>query len=621
MESDMPSQRPGIIGRILGPFWRAVDAARRFVLNVIFLLLVVLIAGLWFAATSKPKLLEDTALVIDIKGNVVEEYTGSAREAELAEALGGEARETQLRDLLAAIDAAAKDDKIPRIVLVLDDMGHAGMAKLREIAAAIERFKSSGKQVIAWASSMEQRQYFLAAHANEAYLHPHGAVVLTGFGGYRNYYHDALEHLGVTVNVFRVGKFKSFVEPFTSNGPSKEAAEADSFWLNDAWEGYTGEIESARHLPAGSIATLIADAPTRLAATGGDMARLALDEKLVDGLKTRDELRALLTKRGKPDTEHKTFRQISLDDYRAEIVETGDRNQQVGIVVAEGTITDGNEPQGAIGGRSTSELIRKAREDATVKALVLRVDSGGGSAFGSELIRRELELTREAGKPVVVSMSDVAASGGYWITTAADRVFADPATITGSIGVFGMFPTADRAMDKLGIHTGGTTTAWLAGAADLRRPIDARLASVIQSTVGYIYKEFLEHVSQARQIAPEKVNEIAQGRVWTGRQARERGLIDELGGLEAAVRAAGAMAKLAEGFRTAYIEAEPKGWSRILASMPSTALRSAVADLGIRFPAVGGAGEAAERLRRDLAWLATVPGPQGAFAHCLCEAP
>ncbi len=617
----MPSQRPGIIGRVFGPFWRAVDATRRFVLNVIFLLLVVLIAGLWFVATNKPRLLEDTALVIDIKGNVVEEYTGSAREAELAEALGGEARETQLRDLLAAIDAAAKDDKIPRIVMVLDDMGHAGMAKLREIAAAIERFKSSGKQVIAWASSMDQRQYFLAAHANEAYLHPHGAVVLTGFGGYRNYYHDALEHLGVTVNVFRVGKFKSFVEPFTSNGPSKEASEADSFWLNDAWESYTGEIESARHLPAGSIATLIADAPARLAATGGDMARLALDEKLVDGLKTRDELRALLTKRGKPDTEHKTFRQISLDDYRAEIVETGDRNQQVGIVVAEGTITDGNEPQGAIGGRSTSELIRKAREDATVKALVLRVDSGGGSAFGSELIRRELELTREAGKPVVVSMSDVAASGGYWITTAADRVFADPATITGSIGVFGMFPTADRAMDKLGIHTGGTTTAWLAGAADLRRPIDARLASVIQSTVGYIYKEFLEHVSQARQIAPEKVNEIAQGRVWTGTQARERGLIDELGGLEAAVRAAGAMAKLAEGFRTAYIEAEPKGWSRILASVPSTALRSAVADLGIRLPAVGGAGEAAERLRLDLAWLAAVPGPQGAFAHCLCEAP
>jgi protease-4 len=621
MEFDMPSQRPGILGRVFGPFWRAVDAARRFVLNVIFLLLVVLIAGLWFVATNKPRLLEDTALVINIKGNVVEEYTGSAREAELAEALGGEARETQLRDLLAAIDAAAKDDKIPRIVLVLDDMGHAGMAKLREIAAAIERFKSSGKQVIAWASSMDQRQYFLAAHANEAYLHPQGAVVLTGFGGYRNYYHDALEHLGVTVNVFRVGKFKSFVEPFTSNGPSKEASEADSFWLNDAWESYTGEIESARHLSAGSIATLIADAPARLAATGGDMARLALDEKLVDGLKTRDELRTLLTKRGKPDTEHKTFRQISLDDYRAEIVETGDRNQQVGIVVAEGTITDGNEPQGAIGGRSTSELIRKAREDATVKALVLRVDSGGGSAFGSELIRRELELTREAGKPVVVSMSDVAASGGYWITTAADRVFADPATITGSIGVFGMFPTADRAMDKLGIHTGGTTTAWLAGAADLRRPIDARLASVIQSTIGYIYKEFLEHVSQARQIAPEKVNEIAQGRVWTGRQARERGLIDELGGLEAAVRAAGAMAKLAEGFRTAYIEAEPKGWSRILASVPSTALRSAIADLGIRLPAVGGAGDAAERLRRDLAWLAAVPGPQGAFAHCLCEAP
>jgi protease-4 len=619
MEFEMSASRPGFIRRFFGFLYGLVDGTRRFVVNVIFLFLAALVLLALAAGNSRLKVLEDTALVIDIKGDIVEEFTGSAREAAFAQALGGEERETQLRDLVAAIDAAATDTRITRVVFVLDDMGHAGMAKLREVAAAIDRFKASGKQVVAWGSSLDQRQYYLASRANEIYLHPMGAVVLTGFGGYRNYYHDALEKLGVTVNVFRAGKFKSFVEPYTLNGPSKEASDADAYWLNDAWTGYTSDIETARHLPSGAIASLIDAAPARLVATGGDMARFALDEKLVDGLKTRDELRSLMLQRGKPDTEHKTFRQVSLDDYRASLPETGDRGRQVGIVVAAGTISDGNEPQGSIGGRSTSELIRKAREDDAIKALVLRVDSGGGSAFGSELIRRELELTRTAGKPVVISMSDVAASGGYWVTTSADRVFADPATITGSIGVFGIFPTVDRTLDKVGVHTGGTTTSWLAGAADLRRPIDGRLANVVQSMINYIYNEFLGRVSQARQITREQVAEIAQGRVWTGRQARERGLVDELGGLQPAVRAAASLAKLQDGYRTSYVEAEPKGWYRVLASLPSAALRSAVAGLVLAPGSL--LAESTGQVRKDLAWLAYAPGTRGAYVHCLCEAP
>jgi len=617
----MSAENPGLIRRVFGAFWRALDATRRFVFNLAFLLVVVVVAIAWFSGGGRPRLQDDTALVIDIKGDVVEEFTGSAREAEVAEALGAEARETQLRDIVAAIDNASKDARITRLVFVFDDMGNAGMAKLREIAAAIDRFKAGGKQVVAWGSALDQRQYYLAAHANEIYLHPMGAVVVTGFGGYRNYYHDALDRAGVTVNVFRVGKYKSFVEPFTANAPSKDAAEADAYWLDDAWAGYTADVEAARHLPAGSLAALIADAPARLVANGGDQAQFALDEKLVDGLKTRDELRTLLIQRGKPDTEHKTFRQVSLDDYASEVHEVGDRNREVGIIVAEGTITDGTEPQGAIGGRSTSELIRRAREDASIKALVLRVDSGGGSAFGSELIRRELELTRKAGKPVVVSMGDVAASGGYWITTSSDRVFADPATITGSIGVFGIMPTFDRTLDKLGVHTGGTTTTWLGGASDLRRPLDLRLGQVIQSSVEHVYKDFLGRVAAARQMSEDKVNDVAQGRVWTGRQAHERGLIDEMGGLEAAEQAAAKLAKLDDGYRTGYIEAEPKGWSRILASLPSMALRATTADLSLSLPGGAAAREALERLRRDLSFLAAGQGNRGIVAHCLCEAP
>ena len=621
----MSASRPGLLRRTIGFIYGLIDGSRRFVVNMIFLFLVAIVVLAIASGGSRLKLLDDTALVIDIKGDIVEEFTGSAREAEFTEALGGEERETQLRDLVAAIDAAATDTRITRIVFLLDDMGHAGMAKLHELGAAIDRFKASGKQVVAWGSSFEQRSYYVAAHANEVYLHPMGSVVLTGFGGYRSYYHDALEKLGVTVNVFRAGKYKSFAEPYMLNAPSKESTEEDVFWLNDAWSVFTGDIEAARHLPAGAIAGLIDAIPERLAHDGGNMARLALEEKLVDGLKTRDELRALMIKRGKPDTEHKTFRQIALDEYRAGLPETGDRGREVGIIVAAGTITDGNEPQGSIGGRSTSDLIRKAREDDSVRALVLRVDSGGGSAFGSELIRRELELTRQAGKPVVVSMSDVAASGGYWVTTSADRVIADPATITGSIGVFGIFPTVDRGLDKLGVHTGGATTAWLAGAADVRRPIDPRLATVIQSTIGYIYDEFLARVAQARQIPREQVEQIAQGRVWTGRQARERGLIDELGGLSTAVQAAAKLGKLDDGYRTVYVEAEPKGWYRLLASLPTAALRAAAIDLGWPLPGAGALHDAAGQMRHDFLWLAASPqaaaGTRSALAHCLCQAP
>jgi protease-4 len=624
VEHDMSDERPGLVRRILGRLWRAVDATRRFVFNLVFLLIVVAILVAWLGGGSRPKVADNTALVLDLKGDIVEQYTGSAREAELTQALGGNARETQLRDVVAVLDAAAKDAKIARAVLLLDDMGAARLAKLREIADAMERFKSTGKQVVAWASTMEQRQYYLAAHANEIYLHPAGMVLLTGFGGYRNYYRDALDHLGVTVNVFRVGKFKSAVEPFVNNAPSKEALEADASWLNDSWGTFTTDVEQARHLQAGSIGRLIDDLPVRLKAAGGDAALLAVSEHLVDALKTRDQLRALMVERGARDVEHKTFRQIAMSDYRTIVPETGDRRSQVGVIVAEGEIIDGEAPQGVIGARSTADLVRKAREDDSVKALVLRVDSPGGSAFGAELIRRELELTRQAGKPVVVSMSDLAASGGYWISTAADQVFADPGTITGSIGVFGMLPTFDRTMDHLSVHTGGVTTTWLAGAYDPRRPLDPRFGDLVQASVGHIYKEFLDHVAEARHSNPDQINEIAQGRVWTGRQAHERNLVDAFGGLTAAIAAAAEKAKLGDGFRVTYIELEPRGWGRLLEALPGGFARA----LAERFGAdlTGGlAGPfltATDPVRRDFARLLAAAGrPDAVLAHCLCGAP
>jgi protease-4 len=617
----MATSEPGWLRRTLGGFLRVVDAARRLVVNLLFLLIVGILLIALFTSTHL-RLADNTALVVALKGDLVEQYSGSAREAAVSEALGGVERETQLRDVVAVLDAAARDPKILRAVLILDDMGGAGMAKLDEIVAALDRFRAAGKQVVAWGSQMTQGQYYLAAHADQVYLHPSGAVLLTGLGGYRNYYRDALDRLGVTVNVFRVGKYKSFVEPFVNNAPSREAMEADSFWLNDAWKSYTQQVEQARKLTSGAIARMIDELPARLTASGGDLAKLALSEKLVDALMTRDELRVMLIKRGAEDAVHKTFRQVSFQEYRNALPDIGDRTSQVGVVVAQGDIIDGEAPQGMIGGRSTAELIRHARDDDTIKALVLRVDSPGGSAFGAELIRRELELTRKAGKPVVVSMSDVAASGGYWVSTSADEVLADPATITGSIGVFGMVPTFDKTLDKVGVHTGGVTTTWLAGEPDLRRPLDPRIGQVIQASVGHIYQEFLARAAASRHASAEQIEEVAQGRVWTGRQARERRLVDGFGGLATAIHDAAQQAKLGLGFRTAYIEMESRGLNRLLDIL---AERVAVAALRVIGPlparllsgVYSNVGVSA-----DLSALLPDRGPlPRVLAHCLCRAP
>jgi protease-4 len=383
----------------------------------------------------------------------------------------------------------AEDPKITSILLLLDDLEGAGLATLHEVAAALGRAREAGKPVIAWGSSFDQRQYFLAAHADEVYLHPLGSVLLRGLGGYRNYYREALDRLGVTVNVFRVGQFKSFAEPFTGTAPSKEALEDEARWMNDAWAIYLEEVEQARHLAPGTVTQMIDSLTQRLKAANGDAAQLAVETKLVDGLKTPDEMRELMRARAaKAGPEEGGFRQVSLASYLASLTAEEAGHSAVGVIVAAGEIIDGEAPQGLIGGRTLSELIRRAREDERVKALVLRVDSPGGMTFASEMIRRELEITRGAGKPVVVSMGDAAASGGYWISTASDEILADPGTITGSIGVFALMPNVDKAWEKLGIHTGGVTTTWLAGAGDPRRPLDKRVGELLQTSIDNNYR-------------------------------------------------------------------------------------------------------------------------------------
>ncbi len=602
--------------------WWLLDASRRLVLNLIFLLLLVVIAVAFFTRGPKP-LQDNTTLVLNLRGALVEQHAMGLRDAAMAQLDNQSARSTQLRDVLSVLDAAAADPQIARTVLLLDEFDGGGMASLREVGAALKRFRDSGKQVVAWGSNFDQRQYFLAAQASEVLLHPMGHVFMQGFGGHRNYYRDALDKLGVQVSVLRAGDYKNFGEPFVANGPSPESVESEERLYGGLWSLYTGTVEQARKLPAGSLMALINDLPASLAAANGDPAQLALDAKLVDGLKTRDELRGLLTERGAATPDGKTFRQVSFHEYLGRLTPTSS-GDAVGVVVAEGSIVDGAAPAGAVGGASTAELIRRARDDAAIKAIVLRVNSPGGSAFGAELIRRELELTRAAGKPVVVSMGDVAASGGYWMSMAADQLLADAGTVTGSIGVFALLPSADQALQKLGVHTAGTTTTWLGGAADPRLPPNPRVNELLQLTIDRVYRDFTEKAALARKSTPADIEPLAQGRVWTGQQAQERGLVDTLGGLSDAIQSARTRANLGEDSRVIYIQPTPRRAEQLLALLGGAAVQAFSEQVDALISPAGVAGGVIQDVRHDLRWLteATAHGqPFTAITHCLCKQP
>ena len=608
--------------RVLGKVWGVVDAARRTVINLLFLLIVIALV-VAVAKSGAPALADKTTLVLALNGPLVEQRGGSVRDNALAQVRGEAPQSAQLRDVLAVLDAAAKDPKIVRVLLQLDELRAAGLPALRDIASALERFKASGKQVVAWGAGYDQRQYYLAAHANEVWLHPLGSMMVTGYGGYRNYYRDALDKVGISVNLVRVGTYKSAAEPYIANGPSPAAQEADGLLYNDLWTTWTQGVEQARKLPAHSVMKLIDELPQRLAAAGGDEAKMVLDAKFVDALKTRDEMRALLIERGARDDKIKSFRQVSFEAYLAGMTPkfTGDA---IGVVVAQGEIVDGDASAGTVGGLSTARLIRQAREDDAIKAIVLRVDSPGGSVFGSELVRRELELARTGGKPVVVSMGNVAASGGYWISTASDEVIADAATITGSIGVFALLPNGEKALTKLGVHTEGTTTTWLGGAGDVRRAADLRFIALAQSSVDHIYADFTGKVAQARKTTPQAIDAVGQGRVWTGAQAKERGLVDTLGGFSDALASAAKRAKLGSDYRVSYIEPEPGRLARLLDAVGGATASVIAEQIDARVLPAGMPKQLVQDVQRDLGWLATATTtrkPVNAVIHCLCEAP
>ncbi len=540
---------------ILRPFkwllqilWRGLNFTRQLVINLLFLVLLVLfILALSHDEQDQLKL-ESGALVLNLSGQLVEQNSIEETSSRLMKKwIDGDEKptETLVSDVVYAIDQAAKDPKIKGIVLQLQDLESSNLSKLGQITTALDNFRRSGKPVVASGDFFVQHQYLLAAHADQILLDPAGAVMLQGLGLYNFYYKSALDKFNITPHVFRVGTYKSFVEPYTRDDMSPEAREANSRWLNQLWQAYVKDAASARKIAADAISPSKEQLLQRLKAAQGNAATYALQQKLVDKLATRDQQIALIAKfAGKADDDV-GYRHVTLREYlRHQPDRYADQQKpRIGLIVAAGTIQNGDQPPGTIGGESLSRLLRSVVHDDSIKALVLRIDSPGGSAFAAEQIRSELLAIQAAGKPVVVSMGSMAASGGYWIAADADRIVAEPTTITGSIGVFGLFASIDKALEYVGIHTDGIATTDFAG-IDPSRPLPDHVKQVIQMNVENTYQRFIQLVAKGRKMTPQAVDKIAQGRVWSGLDAKELGLVDELGSQPEAIAAAAKLAKL-----------------------------------------------------------------------------
>jgi protease IV len=562
---------------ILWGLWRGLDGLRKFLHLLVLLVIFGFIIGALHSAT--PNVPAKAALLIAPEGEIVEQLSGDAIQRAVQEARGQGRPETLLWDLTDSIRAAAKDKRIPVIAIDLEKFDGAGLPVLEELAKVLHEFRASGKKVIAYGTELTQEKYYLAAQADEIYLDPLGFVLIDGYERYRTYLKGGLDKLGVDINVFRVGAFKSAVEEYTRTDMSPEDRQESLAYLNAEWSGYQEAVTRARKLPADAIANYVTTLPKTLAAAGGNAAHVAQQTGLVTGIKTRLEVEKRLIELVGSDDSSGSFKSVSDQDYarlaRAQKKLLSAGKQHIGVIVASGEILDGDQPSGSIGGDSLSRLIRQARLDKDIKAVVLRVNSPGGSVLASEEIYREVLALRAAGKPVVVSMSNLAASGGYYISAPADEIWASPTTITGSIGIFALIPTFDKTLGKLGVTVDGVGTTPLSGQLRLDRPIGEEARTLLQQQVERGYEEFLARVSAGRKMTRDQVNDIAQGRVWAGVDGKRIGLVDQLGSFDDAVKAAARRAKLTD-YDTQFIEPELTWTQELVLNAKTTATRALV---------------------------------------------
>jgi len=604
----------------------ALDALRK---TLHFVLLVLLFAVLVMAGNpSSPVLPDQAALVLAPQGRLVEELSGDPLDRALARASGESDGEVLLRDLVTAVNVAANDKRIRALVIDPSGLDGGGLTKLQELAVALERFRKTGKPIYAYGQYFDQAQYHLAAQADHVWLDPLGAVAIDGYADYRMFYKGALEKLAVEVNVFRAGTHKSYGDMFSRDSMSPEEKADAIAWLGDLWGLYQADIEPRRKLAKGALQAQAEQLATRLETVHGSMAELALQDKLVDRLATWEEFEnELIAVAGEDELNH-TFNAVELTDYlrvvRSGEIFTpaeGDSSERVAVIVASGEIVDGEAPGGTVGGDTLAAALRDARFDDDVQAVVLRIDSPGGSMLASEVVRREVLALKQAGKPVVASFSSVAASGGYYIAAAADEIVAQPATITGSIGVFAIIPTFEQTLGKFGVTVDGVGTTPLSGSLSLERTLPDDTKRVLQMGVDDAYLRFVSIVAEGRHRKYADIDAIAQGKVWSGVDAKEIGLVDTLGDVEVAIKAAARLAKLSEGYRIDYRE-PALGWAeRLLVGAEAHSVEG-LAELGLWHQPTG----AEKLLRRGLNDLQLVTrgmgrlnDPRGLNAWCACD--
>lgn len=605
------------ISKCFQAIWKLLSFTRQLVLNLFFLAFIGVIAFTFLSTDDiqQDQTVEKKALILDLSGPIVEESKfREPLERVTADLLGSQrSQENVLFDIVDTIRYAAKDDNVSGLVLHLKEMNETSLTKLRYIAKAINTFKASGKPVYAIGDYYNQSQYYLASYADKIFMAPDGAVLLRGYGAYTLYYKDLLEKLNVSTHVFRVGTYKSAVEPYLRNDMSDAAKESTSAWLTQLWDAYLGDVSTNRQIDAKTLTMPMDQFIAKLTALNGDLSQMTVELGLVDKLATRQEVRKdLITEFG--SNGYDSFKQISYYDYLPQVHPSIIPDaKDIAVVVASGAIMDGTQRQGTVGGDSTAALLRQARDDDNVKAVVLRVDSPGGSAFASEIIRNEVDALQEAGKPVVISMSSVAASGGYWISASADKIIAQPTTITGSIGIFGILTTFEKGLEKMGIHSDGISTSPFNGIG-LTRPLDKDVAQVMQLGIEHGYYRFIKLVSDHRDMSLDAVDNVAQGRVWTGKDALEHGLIDQLGDFDDAVQAAAELANM-DAYNLYWVKEPLTPMEQFLEELSMSLNVSVKAELFSLAPEA--LQPAISKVATDINMLNNFNDPKGQYLFCL----
>ncbi|MCG3731604.1 signal peptide peptidase SppA [Vibrio cincinnatiensis] len=604
------------IGLIFKGFWKVITFIRLALTNLIFLLSIAIVYFLYLNADSPaPTVDKASALVLNLSGPIVEQSSYLNPMDSLSDSLFGRElpRENVLFDIVDTLRYAKNDDKVTGVVLSLREMPETNLTKLRYIAKAINEFKSSGKPVYAIGDFYNQSQYYLASYADKIYLAPDGGIILRGYSNYNLYYKSLLEKLDVNTHVFRVGSYKSAVEPFIRDDMSDEAREAASQWLSQLWGAYIGDVASNRQLDPQQLNPTMEEFLALLRNASGNLAELSLSLGLVDQLATRQQVRHELAQVFGSDGED-SYNAVGYYRYRNMMKPTFTPSaNDIAIVVASGAIMDGTQSRGNVGGDTVAGLLRQARQDANVKAVVLRVDSPGGSAFASEVIRNEIEALKAAGKPVVASMSSLAASGGYWISMSADKIVAQPTTLTGSIGIFSVITTFEKGLNKLGIYTDGVGTSPFSGVG-ITSGLNDNVKDAIQMGIEHGYQRFISLVSENRNLTIEDVDKIAQGHVWTAKDAQQYGLVDTLGDFDDAIAIAAQLAQL-EHYNLYWVEEPLSPAQRFIQNLLSEAQARFDVNISSLVPATW--HPVTQQLIQDASMLNQLNDPKGYYALCL----